>query len=170
MFKFLKRLFSKKKEVRDIYSDVFKPSSNFKGDIKPKFVILHHSGGSFFGGIDWILSSASRVSYHWFINKDGNRVQFVENTKRAWHAGRSEWLGLNDLNSHSIGIAFSGNTNKRSLTQHEIDSCAIKCIELMKEFEIPFDNILTHAMVAPRRKSDISQEAYISILKRIKQW
>lgn len=39
------------------------------------------------------------------IPKQGNEVyQLVEELKRAWHAGRSQWQSVNQLNYSSIGI------------------------------------------------------------------
>ena len=101
------------------------------------------------------------------IDSNGDRTQFVYDSKRAWHAGRSKWDNISGLNSCSIGIAFWGNTHKRELKFVEIDSCAHKCIYIMKKFNIPVDNILTHQMISPNRKTDTSPRAYKEVLKRI---
>jgi N-acetyl-anhydromuramyl-L-alanine amidase AmpD len=38
------------------------------------------------------------------IDDDGTVFHLVNETKRAWHAGRSSFRGLTDVNSRSIGI------------------------------------------------------------------
>src|SRR3546814_12055453 len=40
------------------------------------------------------------------LDEDGRVLRLVEEEKRAWHAGRSFWRGISDVNSASIGIAI----------------------------------------------------------------
>jgi len=152
----------------DPYSETVKLSPNRGDTIVPLYIILHHSGGSFAGGVSWILNPESKVSYHYLIDPEtGNRVQLVWDSKRAWHAGRSRWQGRTGLNSHSIGIAFAGDTNTREVAEHEIDSVAHKCLYLMDKFKIPKDGIVTHQMIAPNRKNDCSEGTWHRVLERI---
>lgn len=118
--------------------------------------------------MSWILNTKSKVSYHYLINPDdGNRIQFVWDSRSAWHAGRSKWKGFTGLNSHSIGISFSGNTNTRRVEDYEIDSAAHKCLYLMRKFSIGVDSIITHAMIAPGRKDDCSEGTWCRVIERI---
>ena len=156
-------------DLKNDYPEVYTKSPNQSGKIRPKFIILHHSSGSHDGTKSWILNKASQVSYHYLIAPDGSRTQFVYDTKKAWHAGRSKWNGISALNSHSIGISFYGNTNSRTPSAAEVDSVAKKCIYLMDKFNIALDGILTHAMVSPGRKNDTSEETYNLVITRIKE-
>lgn len=152
------------------YADQYRrsPNQTLGRTITPKFIVLHDSYGTFKGTVSWITDPASDVSYHYSIDPEtGNRVQHVFDTKRAWHAGRSYWKGLSGLNSHSIGIAFMGNTYERVPELHEIDSCARKCIQLMNRFDIGLDDIVTHQMIAPNRKQDTSPSTFKMVLERI---
>lgn len=151
----------------DPYQEVFLKSPNQGGTIKPKFIVIHDSYGSHDGTKSWILQSKSKVSYHYLIDSQGNRTQFVHDTKRAWHAGRSYWKGHNGLNGHSVGVAFHGNTYERTPNKKEIDSCAHKCLYLMKKFKLGRDAVITHAMIAPNRKNDTSPKTYEKVLARI---
>ena len=45
-----------------------------------------------------------KVSAHFLITRTGELVQFVSTHNRAWHAGKSFWRGITDINSASIGI------------------------------------------------------------------
>ncbi len=45
-----------------------------------------------------------KVSAHYVVEEDGQVFQLVDEDKRAWHAGVSEWQGETNLNSASIGI------------------------------------------------------------------
>ena len=154
--------------MNDPYNEEYKRSPNQGGKIAPKFIILHHSSGNFAGTVSWILQSKSKVSYHYVINPaTGDRVQMVYDSKRAWHAGKSKWGEYRGMNGHSVGIAFDRDTNTRTPSGVEIDSCAHKCVYLMKKFGISNAGILTHAQVAPGRKNDVSEETHRMVLDRV---
>lgn len=78
-------------------------NSSHGGDITPKFIVLHYTAG---GTLEGSLSAIKRrgLSAHFFIGREGEIVQTVEMNKRAYHAGKSNWMGYTGLNYHSIGI------------------------------------------------------------------
>jgi len=127
--------------------------------------VLHHSGGSYAGGVSWIKNPASRVSYHCLIAKDGRRTVFAEPTQRTWHAGKSEWRGRKDLNSWSVGVAFEGDTNKRELGEAEMASLAEYLAPIMRDYRLTLDDITDHRTVSPGRKDDLSPKAF-SVVKK----
>lgn len=155
------------KAFSEEYEETYCKSPNQSGSITPKFIVLHHSFGSHDGTKSWILQDKSNVSYHYLIADDGSRTQFVYDTNKAWHAGKSEYENYVGLNSHSVGISFYGNTHERTPNNLEIDSCAKKCIYLMDKFSIPIERIITHKMCAPGRKDDCSEETHQLVLNRI---
>ena len=63
----------------------------------------------------------------------------VEDDKIAWHAGKSKWKDLKNLNKHSIGIEIQNKghfINYQSFTKKQIFSL-IKLIKLlMKKYKI----------------------------------
>lgn len=153
----------------DPFPETFLRSPNQGGRIAPKFIVLHDSYGSYKGGVSWIRQVISRVSYHYLINTDGSRTQFVWDTRRAWHAGVSKWLGFSNLNGYSIGVALSGNTLKREPSNLEIDSMARKCRYLMRKFGLKKQAIVTHEMISPGRKTDTAKRTYFRVLARLEQ-
>ncbi|MEO1220763.1 MAG: N-acetylmuramoyl-L-alanine amidase, partial [Pseudomonadota bacterium] len=54
--------------------------------------------------LDRLTDPEAGVSAHYLISEDGEVMQLVSETKRAWHAGASYWRGIKDVNSASIGI------------------------------------------------------------------
>lgn len=48
------------------------------------------------------------VSAHLLILRTGEVIQFVNFNDRAWHAGRSWYLGKKECNDYSIGIELEG--------------------------------------------------------------
>jgi N-acetylmuramoyl-L-alanine amidase len=124
--------------------------------IKPEAVVLHHSDGSYRGGVAWIANPASKVSYHVLIARDGRRTVFCADTERAWHAGKSNWHGRPDLNSWSLGLAWEGNTYELPLGDDAMASAIEYLVPRMKKWGIPLSLVLTHQQVSPTRKTDIS--------------
>ncbi|MCG8522362.1 MAG: 1,6-anhydro-N-acetylmuramyl-L-alanine amidase AmpD, partial [Pseudomonadales bacterium] len=49
-----------------------------------------------------------KVSAHALIRRDGSVIQFVSCLDRAWHAGRSSFMGREECNDYSIGIELEG--------------------------------------------------------------
>jgi N-acetylmuramoyl-L-alanine amidase len=80
------------------------PNVNAGRRIVPRFLVFHYTVIDFDATCRSFLSPASQVSAHLLVARDGRVVQFVDFDRRAWHAGQSQWQGLPDLNSHSIGI------------------------------------------------------------------
>ena len=123
--------------------------------IVPRAIVLHHSGGSYAGGVSWIKNPASRVSYHVLVAPDGRRTVFAEPTQRTWHAGRSEWRGKRDLNSWSVGASFSGDTNREPLTHDAMASMADYLMPLLDKYNLAQGDITDHRTVSPGRKDDL---------------
>jgi N-acetyl-anhydromuramyl-L-alanine amidase AmpD len=98
------------RQVKDKYKEVSRQTPNFsKGRvIHPTAVVLHHTSGSYAGGVSWCMNPASQVSYHVIIAPNGERTVLAGDNQRAWHAGVSSWKGRKDLNSWSLGVAFAG--------------------------------------------------------------
>ncbi len=144
------------------FPEVFKASPNISySTIQPEGVVLHHSYGSYNGGVSWILNDASNVSYHVLIDTDGARTVFAKDTQRAWHAGRSSFNGKVGCNNFMLGLAFSGDTTSRELTKAEIDSAVEFLLPRFKRWGWPKDlsTVTTHRDVSPGRKVDVDSRA-----------
>ena len=117
--------------------------------------MLHHSGGSYAGGVAWIKNPQSRVSYHVLVAPDGKRTVFAIPEQRTWHAGRSEWRGKRDLNSWSVGASFAGDTYKQALTDAAMASMAEYLVPIMHHFRLTLADVTDHRTVSPGRKDDL---------------
>ena len=123
-----------------------------------RYLIIHYSGmQSGRVSMDRLKNPKSKVSCHYFIERNGNIFKMVEDDKIAWHAGKSKWKDLRNLNKHSIGIEIQNKghfINYQSFTKKQIFSL-IKLIKLlMKKYKINKKNILGHSDIAPLRKLD----------------
>jgi N-acetylmuramoyl-L-alanine amidase len=82
------------------------PSPNFDERTMPvSILVLHYTGmPDAAGAIARLTDPAAKVSSHYIVAEDGQVLRLVAEDKRAWHAGKSHWRGLDNLNSASIGI------------------------------------------------------------------
>ena len=145
---------------------VFTPNKGSQA-IKPEAIVLHHSDGSYRGGVAWISNPASKVSYHVLIARDGRRTVFANDTERCWHAGKSNWQGRSDLNSWSLGVAWEGNTYEYPLGNAAIDSAIEYLLPRLKKWGISRDMVLDHRLVSPGRKTDLAPAQYNKFQERL---
>ena len=147
-----------KAKSRKAYSEKQLNSPNVtKGRrIKPQAIVLHHTCGSYAGSVAWCADPASRVSYHCIVAKDGRRTVLADPDERCWHAGVSSWRGRRDLNSWSVGAAFEGDTNTRTLGEDEMASMAEYLIPIMRQYNLAQGDITDHRTVSPGRKDDLA--------------
>ena len=69
------------------------------------FVIIHYTGmQSEIESIKRLKNPKSKVSCHYLINRSGKIIQMVKDANIAWHAGKSKWKKLINLNKNSLGI------------------------------------------------------------------
>ena len=123
-----------------------------------RYVIIHYSGmQSGRVSMNRLKNLKSKVSCHYFIERNGNIYSMVEDNKIAWHAGKSKWRNLNNLNKHSIGIEIQNKghfISYQKFSKKQIFSL-IKLIKiLMRKYKITKRNILGHSDIAPLRKLD----------------
>ena len=81
-------------------------SPNFNERLLPvTMIVLHYTGMESAGeAIERLCDPVASVSAHYVIDEDGTVTQLVDEDKRAWHAGKSYWRGVTDVNSASVGI------------------------------------------------------------------
>lgn len=97
----------------------------------------------------------NEVSSHYIIAEDGEIWQLVGEKRRARHAGVSFWRGVDDINSHSIGIEFcSKSLGQKKFNQKQIKAGIELIKKLVKKYNISSENIVGHSDVAPNRKAD----------------
>ena len=86
-----------------------RPSPNFDDRQLPvSMIVLHYTGmANMQSAMDRLTSPDARVSCHYLIDEDGTTYRLVAETKRAWHAGKSRWRGITDVNSASVGVQLA---------------------------------------------------------------
>jgi N-acetyl-anhydromuramoyl-L-alanine amidase len=92
-----------------------------------------------------------RVSAHFLVRRDGELIQFVATTRRAWHAGASCWRGRERCNDFTIGIEVEG-ADDQDFTASQYERLAV-LLKLLRE-QHPIEAVVGHADIAPGRKTD----------------
>lgn len=123
-----------------------------------RFVIIHYTGmQSEIESINRLKNPRFKVSCHYLINRKGKIRQMVKDRDIAWHAGKSKWKKLKDLNRCSIGIELVNRGHKfgyQDYSKNQINSLLKLCQGLKKKYSIKKENFLGHSDIAPLRKID----------------
>ena len=123
-----------------------------------KYVIFHYTGmQSEIESLKRLSSENSKVSCHYLINRKGIIYQMVPDNKIAWHAGKSQWKNLKNLNDKSLGIELVNKGHDhgyQNFTNPQIKSLISLCKKLKKNYKISQENFLGHSDIAPLRKID----------------
>lgn len=131
------------------------PSPNF--DVRhPNLVVIHHTGdNTALQALRTLTTPERKVSSHYLIARDGAVLQLVNESARAWHAGKSWWGGNTDVNSVSLGIELDNNGSE-PFAAAQIDALLVLLADIRQRYHIPAANFIGHADVAPTRKDDPS--------------
>jgi len=126
------------------------PPSQFGGDYIEQF---------FQNQLDWNAHPyfqtirGMQVSTHLLILRSGEVLQFVNFNDRAWHAGRSSYLGRVECNDYSIGVELEGSDNTE-FCEIQYQVLAEVTTVLQRAYPKIGQHIAGHSDIAPGRKTD----------------
>lgn len=133
-------------------------------------IVLHYTSAN--NDASLRILSERNVSAHYLVTDERKPhvYQLVDESRRAWHAGVSEWYGRSDLNSTSIGIEIvnqglmsdprSGHLEGPHADQwddysaQQLRTLTTLLKDIMARHQIKPENIVGHSDVAPQRKID----------------
>jgi N-acetylmuramoyl-L-alanine amidase len=134
-------------------------SPNFDERSGPvSMLVLHYTGMiDAASAIARLTDPAAKVSCHYLVAEDGQIVRMVDEAHRAWHAGKSYWRGITDINSASIGIEIVNPGHEfgyRPFPEAQIDALIPLIADIVRRHGITRGNIVGHSDIAPARKQD----------------
>lgn len=95
-----------------------------------------------------------KVSSHALIRRDGEVVQYVPFSRRAWHAGESCFAGRTACNDFSVGIELEGQDSEPyTARQYQVLAALVRALAATFPALGP-DRIVGHCDIAPGRKTD----------------
>ncbi len=135
------------------------PSPNFdERTTSVSILVLHYTGmPDAAGAIGRLTDPASKVSSHYVVAEDGQVLRLVDEEKRAWHAGKSHWRGIDNINSASVGIEIVNPGHEfgyRPFPEAQIDALIPLISEIIGRHAITRGNVVGHSDIAPARKQD----------------
>ncbi len=135
------------------------PSPNWDERGLPiSMVVLHYTGmPDAAGAMARMCDAEAKVSAHYMIDEDGTVTRMVPEAKRAWHAGKSYWRGVTDINSASVGIELVNPGHEwgyRPFPEAQIEALIPLLHAIVQRHDIPRANVVGHSDIAPARKED----------------
>ena len=128
--------------------------NNRPAGMKPRLIVIHGTVGTDSGDLIHLRKPESKVSYHYLVQRTGVIHRLVRPERRAWHAGRSAWRGVLDVNDYSIGIGLSNLGDPEVYTEAQYRAAGWLCRVFGREFGIGMDQIVGHYHISPGRKTD----------------
>lgn len=135
------------------------PSPNWDERTLPvSMVVLHYTGmRTAQEALDRLCDPEAKVSAHYCIDEDGTVTALVAEDKRAWHAGRSYWRGVTDVNSASIGIELVNPGHEfgyRAFPEAQMEALLPLLADIVGRHGIARADVVGHSDIAPARKQD----------------
>src|SRR5690625_2159392 len=127
-------------------------------DSRVEMVVLHYTATTNEASLK--ILSEQNVSSHYLITDAPRPVvyQLVDESRRAWHAGVSEWYGRTDINAASIGIEIvnpgGSGTTWAPYSDAQVETLITLLHDIVQRHEIAPHNIVGHSDIAPQRKVD----------------
>jgi N-acetylmuramoyl-L-alanine amidase len=130
-------------------------------DSRVQYVVLHYTSTDLDHSL--ALLTQGEVSSHYLIAEQPATIyQLVDENRRAWHAGESQWRGRTWLNASSIGIelvnqGFTDTPTGRvwqPYSEAQIDALIVLLKDIVQRHHLPLGSIIGHSDIAPQRKQD----------------
>lgn len=130
-------------------------------DSRVQFIVLHYTSTDLQRSLD--ILKGDGVSSHYLIGESPATIyQLVDENRRAWHAGDSQWNGRTWLNSSSIGIELVNRGYVESergrlwypYSDEQIDALIVLLKDMMQRHGLKPGAIVGHSDIAPQRKVD----------------
>lgn len=154
---------SNKSVATDKRPMIQQPSPNFneRGDENyPDLLILHYTGmTSGPEALERLIDENAKppVSAHYLVMEGGAVIQMVDEDKRAWHAGVSDWEGVTDNNARSVGVEIVNPGHEFGYSPFPIEqmkSVLDLAKAIIQRHNIKPWHVIGHSDVAPSRKQD----------------
>lgn len=134
------------------------PNHDERGGQAVEKLVLHYTGmKSGAEAIQRLRDPAAKVSAHYVVEEDGRIFRLVDESKRAWHAGKSYWRGCTDMNAHSIGVEIVNAGHEfgyHDFPEPQMQSVILLCRDILGRYSIASRSVVGHSDIAFERKMD----------------
>lgn len=93
------------------------PTPNKSGPLNPELIVVHDTAGNLdhMTSVSWLCNPQAKASAHFVVGRKGELVQLASTRVKTWHAGKSSWMGRQNVNDFAIGIEIA-NPGKLSVS------------------------------------------------------
>lgn len=135
------------------------PSPNHDERTLPvTMIVLHYTGmPDAESAVARLRDPEAKVSCHYLVTEDGTVLRMVPEERRAWHAGKSHWRGITDVNSASIGVEIVNPGHEfgyRPFPDEQMSALIPLLSDIKERHAITRGNVVGHSDIAPTRKRD----------------
>lgn len=121
-------------------------------------IVLHYTGmRTADEALERLCDPEASVSAHYFVDEAGKVTRLVPEDKRAWHAGKSYWRGVTDVNSASIGIELANPGHEwgyQPFPDAQMEALLPLLADLIDRHGVDPADVVGHSDIAPARKQD----------------
>lgn len=118
-------------------------------------IVVHSGEGTRKGDLQELCAPGKPKSAHYYVTRIGEIFQLVDETRRAYHAGVTAYLGLDDWNDFSIGIETE-HVEGQNWPVAQIQALTWLLLDIIRRRPIVRGHVVKHAWIAQPlgRKSD----------------
>ena len=121
-------------------------------DSRVLFIVLHATEGGFEGSLKVLTEGP--VSSHYLVRDQPATVyRLVDEDRRAWHAGVSQWAGHTQLNASSVGIEIVNRVGQ-PYPPEQVEAVVALVRDIARRHAVKPDRVIAHSDIAPQRKRD----------------
>jgi len=122
-------------------------------------LLIHSCEGTRESSLPWLCKPRSPthpkpVSSHYYVCRDGDVYQLVDDDQEAWHAGKGRYGGVANISPISLGIELEHKKGGPGYTAVQLESAGDLCRAMIDRYDIPQSWVLAHRWWAPNRKFD----------------
>lgn len=129
-------------------------------DSRVRFIVLHYTSENTPESLR--ILTRQPVSAHYLITDEPVKIYgLVDENRRAWHAGTSDWFGYKDLNAMSIGVEIvnagpldAAGTRWAPYSAAQMQTLKRLLHDIQSRHHVRPWNIVAHSDIAPLRKTD----------------
>lgn len=130
-----------------INKNITNTNKTIMNDKKNKYIVIHYVGAvsSAYNNTLYFKDEYRGASAHYFVD-DTSIWQCVEEKDASWHTGTNGKYYNGARNNNSIGIEMCcfDNNGTLDISEDTINNTVELVKEIMKKYNIPVDNVVTH--------------------------
>ncbi len=134
------------------------PNHDDRNGTPVSMIVLHYTGmESAEAALQRLTDAEAQVSSHYLVAEDGTVMRLVDESRRAWHAGKSYWRGITNVNAASVGIEIVNPGHEFGYVPFAAPQMAAVLqltADIAKRHDVKPAMVVGHSDIAPTRKQD----------------